>query len=245
MMSLAESKATTAWEFLRRNEGYQKDWEDNGCAKRSIVSEFPFPVIQQTEEDLKAEQWGILAYKDPADTCVDHLFWDGERSGRCLHSYEGNSADNCEFDLTKVDGKISGILLINGKLCINIDNGFEFVQLLIHRPQSFDIQKPIGLSFPMSANATKSISLVNLANRVLLGKSTARSTYSSKYIEYLNYLKLYQEGKSHREIAHAFYDREQVDYEWTPDSRLRAKVRYCISKAKRLSNKNYHSIINL
>ena len=53
-----------AWRALRSKPGYRADWQANGAAVHA-PEPASFPLRVQSEADLKAARWGLLAWEDP------------------------------------------------------------------------------------------------------------------------------------------------------------------------------------
>jgi len=54
-----------AWNFLRRNPNYQAEWRSRPSKICRASEDYGFPVRRQTQQDLRAAHWGLLAYEDP------------------------------------------------------------------------------------------------------------------------------------------------------------------------------------
>ncbi len=52
------------WHALRPNPHYKADWSVHGGAP-SVVESAGFALRAQTEPDLEAARWGLLAWEDP------------------------------------------------------------------------------------------------------------------------------------------------------------------------------------
>ena len=61
-----------AWRFLKRNPRYI---EARGMTAPAPREPAPFPLRAQTEADLDAAAWGLLAWEDPADDGLGSPFW--------------------------------------------------------------------------------------------------------------------------------------------------------------------------
>ena len=54
------------WHALRSNPDYKTDWRAHGGTP-SVVESAGFALRTQTEADLKAARWGLLAWEDPRE----------------------------------------------------------------------------------------------------------------------------------------------------------------------------------
>ena len=53
-----------AWHGLRSNPEYRADWQAYGTAEHALEPAL-FPLRVQSEADLEAARWGLLAWEDP------------------------------------------------------------------------------------------------------------------------------------------------------------------------------------
>ena len=53
-----------AWHGLRSNPGYRADWQAYGTEEHALEPA-SFPLRVQSEADLEAARWGLLAWEDP------------------------------------------------------------------------------------------------------------------------------------------------------------------------------------
>ena len=62
---MSNTEAASAWKFLQRNPAYRE--ARRRWAAPAPVEAAPFPLRRQTEGDLEAALWGLLAWEDPLD----------------------------------------------------------------------------------------------------------------------------------------------------------------------------------
>lgn len=71
---MSNSGGVRAWQFLRRNPAYIEAWRK--AEKAAPVETASFPLRVQTEADLGAAAWGLLAWEDPeAEDGPSSPFW--------------------------------------------------------------------------------------------------------------------------------------------------------------------------
>ena len=63
---MSDTGPSRAWAFLRRNPVYIED-RQRAAAQPAPAERAPFPLRRQTEGDLEAAAWGLLAWEDPLD----------------------------------------------------------------------------------------------------------------------------------------------------------------------------------
>ena len=66
------------WHALRANPDYKADWRAHGGAPE-VVEMAGFGLRMQSEADLKAARWGLLAWEDPRERSKFSPFWVDER----------------------------------------------------------------------------------------------------------------------------------------------------------------------
>ena len=66
-----------AWQALRSNPGYRAGWKAYGTAAPALEPA-PFPLRVQSEADLEAARWGLLAWEDPRVRNRGSPFWAGD-----------------------------------------------------------------------------------------------------------------------------------------------------------------------
>lgn len=64
--AISNTGGARAWRFLKRNPRYIVEWWMSAAGARP-PPEKPFPIRTQTQEDLKAARWGLLAWEDPLE----------------------------------------------------------------------------------------------------------------------------------------------------------------------------------
>ena len=62
------------WDALRANPDYKADWRTHGGAPEGVETA-GFALRTQTEADLKAARWGLLAWEDPRERSKFSPFW--------------------------------------------------------------------------------------------------------------------------------------------------------------------------
>jgi hypothetical protein len=84
----AQDSSDWAWEFLRRNSAYRRDW------RASVPRHLPVVTLRDGTRLLRlrrryprAERWGLYAFADPSKTlCEEPVFWLPGTYGRLLRA---------------------------------------------------------------------------------------------------------------------------------------------------------------
>ena len=88
-VELVMAEATAAgggdrdWHSLRTNPAYRAEWREYGAAA-SFVESLGFPLPTQSEADLEAARWGLLAWEDPRTRSRVSPFWVDDKMVRFL-----------------------------------------------------------------------------------------------------------------------------------------------------------------
>ena len=144
-----------AWMVLRQVEEYRKAWRRHAAAAgvSAAPEPGPFRIRIQTEADLEAERYGMLAWEDPwkADGPASP-FW------RQDGMPEGVQQPGAEplIGLMGDRGAVEGLRLLDGDLVLKIEYGGAAVQIRLGNVARFpdgggiSIRHAFGLGMPLS-----------------------------------------------------------------------------------------------
>lgn len=124
---------TSAWNFLQRNSGYIEDLRKH--AEPAPAEPAPFPLRQQTEGDLKAAWWGLLAWEDPSEGGPTSPFW---VEAPMLEAVPVPEAPPLAALLDEPHVKLWGLRLVGGAVIVKVEKGDASVQVLIGDGAPFD-----------------------------------------------------------------------------------------------------------
>lgn len=137
-----------AWRFLKRNPRYIEARDGTAPAPREPA---PFPLRAQTEADLDAAAWGLLAWEDPREDGLTCPFWAEAPFLEAIPSPWPPVAD-----LAREPGwRLSGLRLADGAVVLKVEHGACAVQLRIADGAGFDpaggvlVVTPAGLRLPV------------------------------------------------------------------------------------------------
>ena len=150
----AAVRPVSAWRFLRRNPDYVEAW-------RAVAVNLPsqpggnLRMRAQTDEDLEAAAWGLLAWEDPLDE-------DGPASPFWAEApmLDAEAAPQSVPPLAKVIGeagaRLAGLRLADGALVLKIERGEAAAQVRIGDAEAFDpagglvLRLAFGLELPVA-----------------------------------------------------------------------------------------------
>ncbi len=143
-----------AWTVLRQVGEYREAWDRHAAAGVSVATEpGPFRIRIQTEVDLEAERFEMLAWEDPrkADGPAS-AFWrqDGMPEGLLDPGAE------LLVGLVGDRGSVEGLRLLNGDLVLKIEYGGAAVQIRLGNVPRFpddgrvSVKHTFGLRIPLS-----------------------------------------------------------------------------------------------
>jgi|GEM_PF-1139718 len=149
-----------AWEFLRRNPGYQAEARLHGMRLGRANSGFDFPVYRQAEHDRKAECWGLLAYTAPnAQAKNTPPFW---AIGPMIEAEIVETA-NAPFlpRLRQSGARVSGLALQDGGFVLRISREHHAVQLHVAGGDIASLSLDIALRIPFGLRLPVLLSRAN------------------------------------------------------------------------------------
>ena len=143
MATLATTGAVSAWRFLRLNPDYIGSW------RKTAVGGFraegtAVPVREQTEADLEAAAWDLLAWEDPAAEACASPFW-ADAPTMEAEPVPGMAAAGV---LGTGGARLTGLRLRDGALILRVGRDDEAVQLRLADGDSFDPSCGVVLRLP-------------------------------------------------------------------------------------------------
>lgn len=238
-----------AWEFLRRNADYIRDYRLNRAGHPAPINHVSgAKIVRLRRRITAAEQWGLHLFADPRKAAHDaHVFW--------LSDLAQNSV-NCT--LCNANNNEVGALNLSsfaGKRCVLVTPSDEFVVIadqqvsacMVVKNSTFLIGKS-AVTFKISGleNSMKAIDAVRALRRLRThahAEPIAQPCFPSKYLSYLVALDGHLAGRSYRDIAEVLYGADRVGPYWTDDSRgYKSKVRRAVERGVALMNGGYREL---
>jgi hypothetical protein len=249
------SRAGFAWEFLRRNSDYQRDWNlHRTTSPRRNVSRQGITFFRLNRRFEKAEYWGLRAFENPAaDARSACLFWLPSALAR---SVEGKAILDATDGITRISiSDIAGTraVLVDaaGMTHVSIDSHFSGIALSI-----LDLPEPFG-KFAMvfqvpafEAMRRRFEVILNIewrARRPLTGTGSIEGAdvqSRTKLAHCLIAVDSRRDGLSYRDLARILYGAETVAKDWNGPSRfLKDRMRRLVERGEKLVNGTYRDLL--
>lgn len=231
MLRLSES--SLAWEYLRRNVNYRRDWTQ----RHSVDASDP------------ASRWQLEAFEDPNhDARIARPVWrvDAHRRAK-LRAAELSDGDREPFSLWSIAGPKR--LVHDGRqLLMNGYAGGGVLHLAlgndVHDGEPFEYVLSPSVEIDEQCRAIQTQQQLLRAPHATAAVAFARpSRLALWHMRALQALDGACEGASQREIAGSVFG-EEVAANWHPDSDLRAQVRHLVRRARALTAGGYRKLIS-
>ncbi|MGY8822075.1 MAG: DNA -binding domain-containing protein [Pseudomonadales bacterium] len=224
-----------AWEYLRRNPDYRRDWAD------------------RLRQGMAGNRWGLCVLEDPALDARDaHPIWLTDQPGLVqlypdLDPMPGATA----FDVWSIPGRKSLIhdgcclrvtaCLPGGRVRLGIAHGLKhgdaFVVAMRPSRQPRD---------PLRALAAALDELAAASVAAPMGQTFARPSPTALLdVQTLQALDANLAGASLREVAVEVFGRGAVTHGWHADAGLRSKVRRLVRRGRTLMLDGYRSLAQI
>ena len=149
------------WHALRSDPGYRADWRAHGGAP-AVVEAAGFALRAQTEADLEAALWGLLAWEAPRERSRFRPFWIDEKMLMAVVVEAGDPIG----EIARATGmSVSGLRLLDGALVLKVHRGRRVEQIRVSEGDSFDMERTaLQLRYPFDGfPPTATPRLCNLA----------------------------------------------------------------------------------
>lgn len=158
-----------AWAYLRRDPLYRAAWTAQAGAARFEPGAFPLRV--QTEADLAAAEWSLLAWEDPGAAAWRSPFWAG------VPMLVGEPDPEPWPDpapllplLAEAGARVEGLRLLDGHFVLKVELGNALLQIRVPSGRAFGpsdgIMAKLGLSLPLEAAVGRVEDLWRVAGRL-------------------------------------------------------------------------------
>ena len=126
------------WQPLRANPEYRADWRAHGGAAVQ-VEPAPFPLRVQSEVDLKAARWGLLAWEDPRVRNRSSPFWADVPMLRARSVGSGEGDAPALRDLVRESAAaLTGLRLRDGAVVLKAERRRRVEQVRVVNSDAFD-----------------------------------------------------------------------------------------------------------
>lgn len=224
-----------AWEYLRRNPEYRRDWRD------------------RWRRGQQAQRWGLRLLEDPDfDARVAHPDWFPDPPG-VVHVYpDADPPDNvAPFHLWELPGEKQllhdgrRILLLQRQgggalrlaLSPELEDGMAHAYATRAEPKRRGRWRAAEAAFAaLDALQPHDPGMVAVGDRP--GRTAMLHLHTLQALDGL------QVGASHRQVARGLYGAHNVAAHWHSDGQLRAHVRRLIARGHRLTQGGYRRLLH-
>jgi hypothetical protein len=239
-----------AWEFLRRNEDYQRDFRINRAGHPVPIKHASGAlVLRLRRRVLAAEEWGLHCFSDPYKSARDaYLFWlaDHLKSAVGCTVRVANDNELGALSLASFSGQRRVLVTPNDEHVVVACNKMSAHMVVRH--STFLIgESVVTFEIPGLEEPTKAIEAVQTL-RLLRTNANAETAIQSRFLpKYLNYLIAldgHLAGRSYRDIAEILYGANRIGPYWTDDSRgFKLKVRRAVKRGVALMKGGYRALL--
>ena len=158
-----------AWAYLRRDPRYRAAWTAEAGAARFEAGDYPLRV--QTEADLTAAEWSLMAWEDPGAAAWRSPFW----CGIPMLVGEPDAAPWPEPApllalLAEAGARVEGLRLLDGHFVLKVELGNALLQIRVPSGRAFGpgdgILARLDLSLPLEAAVGRVEDLWRVAGRL-------------------------------------------------------------------------------
>jgi len=252
--------AAWAWEYLRRNRDYRRDWRAARYELQpSIHLTTGARLIRERRRWRAAEKWGLLSFADPEHGCDKaDIFWRPDMLAGALpvHLYPldtDNDADDAlshdEIILSSLQSRRVILETVSGVRHILLSGRRFWVQLVCDAPAMAGERCAVGIRIDGVRHYKRRL---DTASQLLsLYQSTGgklsligRSRDSTRLAQGLMAVDIIEAGGRHRDVAEAIYGKEKVAERWGAASRYYEDwSRRLIARAFFLVNEGYRDLL--
>ena len=246
----ALSSAGWAWEFLRRNEAYQREVRMNRAGHPTAIGHVSGSTLYRLRRRfIAAERWGLSFFCDPSKSALEvSPFWLSELVTHVAYCEAISANDNDEepLSLASFTGRRAVLAGYNGELFL-VTHGIRNASLVV-----------TGGSIAVGANilrfyhkglgsASRHAETLKILTYLFAEKTDVAPTLASsdsKYCDYLIALDGHLASRSYRDIAEVLYGADRVGATWTGDTQgLKSKVRRAVECGLALMNGGYRDLL--
>lgn len=218
-----------AWEYLRRNADYQRDWQALG------------------RKPMRAHPWGLCAFEDPRlDSRTAEPIW-GSDPGNLTRLTADRDATTGAFDLWALPGHKH---LVHDGRRLQLTQRIGHQLLRIALDDSVQHGQPVAYLLRPDATAPAQWRAIEAQRRALAAAPTepvpaiprpARAT-----LLHMHALQAFDgawAGASQRAIAATLFGADVVAARWDNDGELRSQLRYLLHRARQQVRGGYRGLL--
>jgi hypothetical protein len=242
------SRSGLAWEFLRRNQAYQRDWR---CSRTLVPRKLHLgsgvSLYRPRRRFPLAEAWGLGQFVDPAVSARDaDVFWLPTLYRRSVRAL-GARGNDLPFDFALWRDLGSLRVGLEGEIelaCHNGQQDFGLVIAGLDRPAGrFDLVFQLKAFDHCREKAAVIAAIERLALMPVLSPGAARPP-GEAFVEMLVALDGQARGLSYRRIAEILFGVARVAADWNGPSRsLKDRTRRLVRRGGALAGGGYRGLL--
>ncbi|MFN0190560.1 MAG: DNA -binding domain-containing protein [Aestuariivirga sp.] len=239
-----------AWEFLRRNPDYRRDYDENvGKGHRNGGFMNGTQCFHIVGPSVAAEVWGLVAFERPRRTGLTaSVFWCPDVLSRIVpcDCAEIDGCNGMAFDLLKLSGR--RLLLIADEAEYLVVQGGQRSARLVAHGRSL-LSGPVKATFHVEGldRVQRAFETLRILASFMDDQPTTEPELGQTELQLRDYLIAldgHLEGRSYRDIAQVLYGAERVAETWSADTRsLKDKVRRAVGRGVELMNGGYRKLL--
>jgi hypothetical protein len=249
------SRSGFAWEFLRRNADYQRDWNiHRTAAPRPNMSREGIVFFLLNRRFREAERWGLRVFQDPlTEAGKVRLFWLPDALARSVEGRAALSATEAalRFRISDIIGARAVLVDEQGMIHVAIDSHHSSVGLSISDlPQPFSEFAVIFQLPAFELVKRRFEAILDLEWRTSRPLSEVAAVESrdvqsrAKLSNCIIAVDGRRHGLSYREIGRFLMGDEAVARDWNGPSRfLKDRIRRLVERGEGLVNGNYRDLL--
>ncbi|MEL7546098.1 MAG: DUF2285 domain-containing protein [Pseudomonadota bacterium] len=245
-----------AWEHLRRNPSYQKDFfAIRHYRSKPINLKTGATLLRERQRWPEAEKWGLLTFADPALSALEaDVFWSpallaGALPIELYNPGDSDREDQDEIVLSAIDSRRRLLDTVDGARHILLSGERFWVQLICKKPAAIADFGAVAVSIKGAKHMKRRLDTADQllalyhstgANLSLIG----RSKNTERLTQGLLAFDILQAGGSHRDIAEAVYGQQKVAARWGgPSQYYEDWTRRLVSRVHHLIEGGYRDML--
>jgi len=250
----SETYAGFAWDYLRRNIRYARDFEEIHSNKTQETSTTPRPFRYEMDTDKLAHRWGLECFESPKLTGLDALvIWrqDAFPGALSVHYHSNSERNNKDgsFKLSNFDCRKQHYIKADGTR-ISVIKSADFWLQVSGKPDIIeDEDQPFSVLIDGGKGARRRIDalrqLTSLSrngseNFKLLGRQKAFTKMRNALIAY----DIRANGGSYKDVGLVLFGTENVQQNWDSSGGfLKARAIRACKFGERMVAQDYQSLL--
>ena len=150
------------WHALKTNPDYRAEWRARGGAAQ-VGEAAGFALRGQTEADLEAARWGLMAWENPRERSRFKPFWIDERMIAAAVVEPRDTVAPVGMLVRATGMSVTGLRLLDGALVLKVRRGRRMEQIRVLEGDTFDLERS-GLELQIPFDGYPSAVLPRLQN---------------------------------------------------------------------------------